>query len=64
MLKIKVTRRSDDFHACVDGRPMLWDCGRSAVEAIGNLLLSHPDVFGVDIETPWRPYSTKEGEPC
>ena len=64
MLKIKVIRRTNDFHASVEGRPGLWDCGNTASEAIGELLLSHPREFGVDIETTWKPYELKDDEKC
>lgn len=41
---ITVTRRADDYHACVTGNTAAWDAGRTAAEAIGGLVIAHPDV--------------------
>jgi hypothetical protein len=49
-MKIVVSKRSDDFHACLEGHPELWDCGRTHVEAIGRLILTHRDQFDIEIE--------------
>ncbi len=60
-LTITIRRRSDrgtifgrpwgdDWHASIADRPGLWDCGRSRAEALGNLVRSHPEEFGVVID--------------
>lgn len=45
---ITVVDRIDDFHASIPSG--YWDKGRTPAEAIGNLLLSHPERFAVKIE--------------
>jgi hypothetical protein len=40
---ITVQRRSDDYMAYVTGSACLWAAGDSAREAIGNLVMTHPD---------------------
>lgn len=54
-IEIVVTKRSEDFHACIKGQPGYWDCGRSPSEAIGNLIRTHPEQFNVTINNDWRP---------
>lgn len=46
---IVVTRRSCDYHACIEGRPQVWGCGTTWAEAIGSLVYSHPERFGLRI---------------
>lgn len=44
---ISVTKRSDDYHAStIAGH---WDCGRTPAEAIGNLVMSWPEKFGLEV---------------
>ncbi len=43
--KITVTKRADDYHACITGDPTQWDCGASICQAIGTLVMSHPESF-------------------
>lgn len=50
--KIVVTRRSDDFHACIEGNPGIWDCGKTITEAIGNLIRTHPEKFNLSLVYP------------
>jgi hypothetical protein len=47
---IVVTRRRDDYHACLKSNPGIWGRGVSPSEAIGDMLRSHPGCFGVLIE--------------
>lgn len=42
--RITITVRSGDFHAHIDGDRAQWSCGRTVAEAIGSLILSHPDL--------------------
>lgn len=49
-MKIVVTKRSDDYHACLDGHPEIWGCGETAEEAIGDLIKAHVDTFGITVE--------------
>ena len=50
MPNIVITKRSDDFHAALEGNPAIWSASRvSADEAIGNLMRTHPEHFGVHI---------------
>ena len=48
--KIVITKRSDDYHACLKGKPCIWGCGKTVVEAIGQLMLAHPEIFGLEIK--------------
>jgi len=45
MKKIIVTKRNDDFHAHLEGHKEIWACGKTASEAIGDLITSHPESF-------------------
>lgn len=52
-MKIVITKRSDDYHACIEGRPEIWGCGPGESTAIGDLIRSHKDVFkkiGLEVE--------------
>lgn len=60
---IKVTKRTDDYHACISGQPGYWDCGKSPREAIGNLVQTHPEMFGVKIELP-APMTPEQPNPA
>lgn len=44
---ITITRRTDDFHAAIAGDARIWDCGKTQAEAVGNLIMSHPDKFTI-----------------
>jgi hypothetical protein len=47
---ITITRRSADFYACLKDRPEIWGCGVSPREAIGEMIWSHLEYFGIKIE--------------
>jgi hypothetical protein len=55
-IKIKVTKRYADYHACIDGQEGFWGCGKSVDEAIGSVILSNAAKFGLNIETPYKKY--------
>ncbi len=46
---LTVTRRGDDWHVCLFGRPGDWACGKSPEEAVGNLVLHRSDL-GLTVE--------------
>ena len=50
MHKITIEKRSDDWMAYLDGDRRIWDCGRSPQSAIGNLVLSHQENMGIEVE--------------
>ena len=50
MTRIIITERPDDYHACLDGSPRVWGCGETPSAAIGDLVRSHPERFGVEID--------------
>lgn len=54
-LEIDVTKRSDDYHACITGKPEIWGCGRNVDEAIGDLIRSHTTGCGVTIHYTQHP---------
>jgi hypothetical protein len=49
-LTIRVCRRSDDFHASLEGQRGVWGCGPGSDAAIGDLVRSHPEMFGIKID--------------
>jgi len=49
-MKIEIRKRSDDYHAQLEGHPEIWDCGKSWQAAIGNLIMTHKEWFGIEIE--------------
>ena len=52
-MRLKVTKRTGDWHCCVEGDESVWGCGKTIAEAIGNLVWSHADWFGIDwLEIP------------
>jgi len=40
------------YQALVDGKPALWAAGKTANDAIGDLIRTHPEAFGIQIEYP------------
>lgn len=44
-MKIMITKRCDDYHACVEGKPEIWGCGKDTNAAIGDLIRSHKEIF-------------------
>ena len=64
-MKIVVTRRTADVHACIEGEPEIWDRGLNYAEALGNLLMSHRNRFGVEgIEFPVVEGAVSRKEPA
>jgi hypothetical protein len=47
--RIIVKKRGADWHAQIEGKAE-WASGKSHIEAIGDLVLSHPDQFGVEVK--------------
>lgn len=58
IIEIVVTTRNDDYHACIKGHPEIWGCGENYDMAIGSLIISHKDEFGikVDFDRPKKRY--------
>lgn len=50
LMKIVVTKRSDDYHACLEINSRIWGCGKTPDEAIGKLITTHADMFNIEIE--------------
>jgi hypothetical protein len=46
MIDVVITKRRDDLHAQVKDHPELWASGQNYYEVIGNLVMTHSDVFG------------------
>lgn len=44
---IIITIRPHDVMASIEGQPEIWGCGKNYIEAIGELLWSHQDHFGI-----------------
>jgi len=50
---ILVTRRTDDYHAAIEGTDgKRWGRGKTPTEAIGDLLSAHADALGIKIVFP------------
>ena len=49
MNKIKVTKRGSDYHACIEGKPSIWSAGKTQQEAIGDLVMTHSEIFGTQV---------------
>jgi hypothetical protein len=50
MTTIVVTKRADDYHACIEGQPSFWGCGKTPDAAVGSLVQSHPEQFSVKVQ--------------
>lgn len=48
-MKIIITQRADDIHACLEGESGVWACGPTSEIALGKLLLTYPEKFGIEI---------------
>lgn len=55
--EIVITRRTDDYYACIKGHPEIWGCGREESSAIGDLIRSHESEFGIKVQ-----YGRKENK--
>lgn len=44
---IVVSKRSDDFHACIENHPEIWERGKTLKEAVSNLILYHTEEFNI-----------------
>lgn len=51
-VKIVITKRYSDYHACPEGEPGCWAAGKTIDDAIGNLVRCHPERFNVQIVWP------------
>lgn len=47
-MKVEIRRRSDDIHAQVADHPEIWGCGRNFLSALGNLVATHKEQFGIE----------------
>ena len=57
-MKILYTKRSDDWMAYIEGDKKIWACGKTILEAIGNLILTHQKEFKILVE---REYTVDYG---
>lgn len=48
MIRIVITSRTDDVHAAIADHPGLWGCGKTQYEAVGNLVMAHRELFGIE----------------
>jgi hypothetical protein len=51
-MKIIITRRTNDYHACLEGHPEIWAAGKTIYEAVGDLILHHGEKFNIQVEGP------------
>jgi hypothetical protein len=47
MKNITLTRRAEDYHACITDHPEYWAAGKSGYAAIGDLISTHAEQFGI-----------------
>lgn len=52
--KIIVKKRSNDYHAHLEGNPDIWGCGDSYGEAIGDLVWTHQAEFNIEVKMEKR----------
>lgn len=57
MIEIVVTRRADDYHACIGNDERLWGCGKNIDEAVGSAIRSHAERAGLVIHVDEKPFS-------
>jgi hypothetical protein len=63
-VKILITERTSDFHACIDGQPGKWGCGKTPMHAIADLVLTWRADFGIDaVKWPEAEYSPEKVAP-
>jgi len=48
-ISITITERRNDFHACLSSDRAVWGRGKNSYEAIGDLIMHHEEVFGIEI---------------
>lgn len=58
-MKIAIVKRHSDYHASID-KPGCWGCGRSPIEAIGQLVAAHAEEFQIEIEGGGFPTKLKK----
>jgi len=46
---IVVTKRTADYHACIEGKPGIWAAGKVPYKAVGDLIMHHSEKFGVAV---------------
>ena len=49
---VAVTKRAYDYKAQIENRPGCWGCGHTTLEAIGDLIHTHAEQFGIEITWP------------
>ncbi|MEK7502960.1 MAG: hypothetical protein AAB556_00765 [Patescibacteria group bacterium] len=57
--KIVLTKRSDDFMAHVENNSEIWSCGKNTDEAIGSLIRTYRELFGIDLRWDMNDIQTK-----
>lgn len=50
-MKIIITKRTDHYHAHIEGEPGKWGCGKSIHEAIGDLVTAWSAEFNIELFT-------------
>ena len=51
-MNIVVEKRSDDYMAYLESDKAIWGCGSTVVEAVGELIYFHPEVFNINVQNP------------
>lgn len=57
-LRIEVRKRADDWHAQVEGKPGVWQCGQTYAAAVGELLMSHKELAPNIVIIQWKYQTT------
>jgi hypothetical protein len=48
-MRIIVTQRTDDYHACIEGSPGKWEADKCINEAIRKLMRSFPELRSCEV---------------
>jgi len=52
MTTIILEKRATDTMAYIEGKRVMWDCGKTSDEAIGRLVRTHGPRLGIRIQDP------------
>jgi hypothetical protein len=58
MQNVIATKRGEDYHATLESNPSIYGRGRSAIEAVGDLVIFHPEATQLFVK---RSPGTKDG---
>ena len=48
-MKLLITKRSSDYHVCIDGHPEWYGSGTNVAQAVGNCVMDHSDKLQIKL---------------